>query len=547
MDLIFHLIISYLIGFCYIAEMRLIRFQILVLILLAYTILITHPLRITIGDLGRHFINGKLIVTKLSIPKTNLFTYTNQNFPFINHHWGFGVIAYLISQNYGFVTLQILFIILSLATFLIFFDIARRYANFYLAVLLSILILPLLGSRPDTRPEIFSNLFSGIFFWILLNYRQGRTPAKFLLLLPIIQILWINIHIYFFLGLVITTAFTFESFINYRKRGGPTVNDFRNLSLTLLVSFLVAFINPAGASGVFYPLAIFNNYGFKIGENTSALDPQNILGLIPDTYFISVAIIFLVSSILAHLQLRRSHQPIPVAILLISFLIAGLGATAIRNFALFGYFMLAIIAINAQTLISDHLQKKQINQWIPMTLIGLLILMVIYYVSFGLKGKIYLGFGLEQNEEKAGKFFIENKIAGPIFNDFDIGGYLVYFLYPKYQLFIDNRPEAVPAAFFQNTYIPILEDEQKWQAALSKYQFNTIFFYRLNRTEPALKFMVNRINDPEWSVVFVDNYTIIFLKNNDLNKTVIAQYQITKNITLIYGSLIKENSHEALF
>lgn len=527
--------------------MKLIRLQILFLILLVYTFLIVHPFRITIGDLGRHLKNGEIIVNSFSVPRTNLFTYTNHDFPFINHHWGFGVVSYLTNKIIGLNGLQIIFILLSLITFLIFFEIAWKYGNFYLASLLSILILPLLASRPDIRPEIFSNLFSGIFLWVLINYQQKKISAKYLLLLPIIQLLWVNLHIYFFLGLVLIATFAFEGFTKFFINRLKTTNYLRNLFLILLALSLVSLINPAGIEGALYPLRIFNNYGFEIGENTSAFTLQNITGFIPDVYFIPTVIIFLMSSIMVCLQLLNSRKPIPIAMFAIGLIMTGLGSMAIRNFTIFGYFMLPIIAINIWTLVSSQTGRIQLARWIPISVAGLLILMIIYHVVFGLRGKLYLGIGLEKNEEKAAQFFLDNKISGSIFNDFDIGGYLVYYLYPKYQLFIDNRPEAVPTAFFKDTYIPILEDNKKWQAALDKYNFNVIFFYRLDRTKPAIEFLINRIKDPEWKVVYVDTYSIVFLRKNDINKEIIQKYQIPSDISLIYASSIKKDSHETVF
>lgn len=518
----------------------------LLVILLIYTILIINPIRLTIGDLGRHLKNGELIMNNLSVPRTNLFTYTNGDYPFINHHWGSGVIFYLINKAIRLSGLHISFILLNLVTFLIFFNIACKYSNFYLAVWLSILILPLLASRPDIRPEIFSNFFSGVFFWILINYQRGKIKAKYLICLPLISFVWVNLHIYFFIGLTIITAFCLEAFIRLFEKK-VKFSSIKNLLLVLITSFVASLVNPFGIAGALYPLKIFSNYGYEVGENTSALTWQNVTSLTPDIYFLSAMIVFLLSSVVVCIQSIKFRKPIPVALLTIGSVVTSLSLMSVRNFAIFGYFMLAIIAINVWTLISYQSKKTPLKGWVLPSLGFVTIVLVVYYVFFGLKGKILFNIGLKTEEEKSAEFFIENRIKGPIFNDFDIGGYLVYYLYPKYQLFIDNRPEAVPASFFRDIYIPVLENDKKWQEASEKYHFNAIFFYRLDRTEPAIKFLLNRIKDPEWAVVFVDNYTIIFLRENDVNKEIIKKYKIPKDATLIYGSLIKSVTHEAIF
>lgn len=50
-------------------------------------------------DLGRHLTLGKIIWEKKYVPSTNLFSYTNPDFPFINHHWGSEVIFYMLSSD----------------------------------------------------------------------------------------------------------------------------------------------------------------------------------------------------------------------------------------------------------------------------------------------------------------------------------------------------------------------------------------------------------------------------------------------------------------
>lgn len=512
-------------------------------ILFSYVILISVPIHIVVGDLGRHIKNGEIIVNTFSIPKTNLFTYTNTNFPFINHHWGTGVIFYLINNAVGLTVLHIFMIFISLLTFFLFFDIAWKYSNFYLASLISILILPLLASRPDLRPEMFSNFFSGIFFWILFNYKMGKIGPKYLFLLPFIQFLWVNLHIYFFLGLMILTAFNIEAFIQHIKKR-PFLSYVKNFFfITLCTSFITTLLNPSGIDGTLYPLRIFNNYGYNIDENTSVL--QDLLRFTSHVSFFPTVIMFLLSSLLVIIQSIKYRKPIHIAPLLIGLVITSLSLMSIRNFAILGYFLLPIISLNIITLFL--FQSQPLKKRFLFSLKIMLVLLVSYHLIFVLKGKISLNINVAAGEEKAGQFYVQNNIQGPVFNNFNIGGYLVSYLYPKQLIFIDNRPEAVPASFFKDVYLPILEQDRKWQEALEKYKFNVIFFDRLDRTKPTLNFLLSRIKDPEWEIVFVNTQSIIFLKKNEVNNKMIDNYKISKDAILIYASSIEEVSHKAIF
>lgn len=52
-------------------------------------------------DLGRHLKLGEIIVSSREVPKTNLFSYTFPNFPFINHHFLFEILIFLGQQVVG--------------------------------------------------------------------------------------------------------------------------------------------------------------------------------------------------------------------------------------------------------------------------------------------------------------------------------------------------------------------------------------------------------------------------------------------------------------
>ena len=110
------------------------------------------------------------------------------------------------------------------------------------------------------------------------------------------------------------------------------------------------------------------------------------------------------------------------------------------------------------------------------------------------------------------KFFEENKLKGPIFNNYDDGGYLIYGLYPKEKVFVDNRPEAYSTEFFSEDYIAIQEVDELWQKELAEYNFNVIYFYRNDLTPWGQKFLETRAKDPKWELVYSDDFFLIFTR-----------------------------------
>src|SRR3989344_258512 len=71
----------------------------------------------TIGqDIGRHLKVGEIIWQTKEVPKTNLFSFTEPDFPFINHHWLSEVIFFGIFNWFGFTGLILLKVFLVLTT-----------------------------------------------------------------------------------------------------------------------------------------------------------------------------------------------------------------------------------------------------------------------------------------------------------------------------------------------------------------------------------------------------------------------------------------------
>ena len=193
-------------------------------------------------DLGRHIELGEIISKTLQIPKTNLFSYTNPDFPFINTHWLFEVITYWFSQTIGLQP----FLILKVIIFLISVWLIIKDIKSPLLLPIGFIFLHVLRERLELRPEIFSFLFTALTYYIL------EKKQKLIWILPIIQLLWINTHIYFFIGLFLQIVFL----IYYRKK---------ILVLIFITSILVSLINPNGLTGFLYPLEVTKNYGKNNG------------------------------------------------------------------------------------------------------------------------------------------------------------------------------------------------------------------------------------------------------------------------------------------
>ncbi|MDP2926824.1 MAG: hypothetical protein Q8N65_01660 [bacterium] len=506
------------------------------LLLSWYGLFLIHRIDLAAADLGRHLKNGQILVENFSLDspvlKTNFYSYTEPDYPTINHHWLSGVIFFLVFRSAGFVGLHLFFIGLSFLAFWLFFRVARKETNLGLAVILSLLIIPLIAERIELRPEVFSYVFAGFFLNLLWSWRQGFLSWRWLLLLPLIEVFWVNLHLYFILGPVLVGVFLLESLLISARR-----RYFLKLSSLFLLVVLSTLINPFGIEGASAPFNIFQNYGYRLLENQSVWFLEKLGFIInPNFLLFKIVLLVLVLSFLAVLKIAPRKISLVNLCFALGFGLAGF--LAIRNFTIFGLFSLPLIAANLKVIKEGNFFPERVRlDFLSLSFRSLLIVLgstMVVLLIFNHSSRISvpprLGLGVLAGNSSAADFFREQDLKGPIFNNYDIGGYLIFYLFPRERVFVDNRPEAYSLDFFQKKYIPFQEDENEWRRGEEKYGFNAIFFSHRDATPWGQEFLVKRIKDPSWAVVYFDSYGIVFLKVNELNRNVIGQYEIPKEV-----------------
>jgi len=522
-----------------------------------------HPLTAITQDLGRHIKTGEIIVQTHHVPKINLFSYTYPNFPFINTHWLSEVIFYVIFQLTGFHGLLVFTTLITLVAFgIVFISVKRQalsvklehYSHFpYALTITSLLYFSVLLERTDVRPEIFSFLFVSIFISILYKYREKYT--HFIFILPILELLWVNIHIYFVIGEILIGLFLADKLFTLVKNKNQEakktlIRDSCFLIPVFFLTFLTTFLNPNGIQGALYPFTVFNNYGYTIQEN------QNIFFLLQFGSSITITF-FIITAFLLFFLLLINIKKSRVIDWLLALVFTYLAASAIRNFVLFVFvtfvpFVYSLISIlhslDLRRSIADDRRYFSIRgnllsirgNLLKISLFFLLMLVIIWE-GYAFINKHGFGWSVPSGAQPAADFFLQNHLKEPIFNNFDIGSYLDYRFYPQEKVFVDGRPEAYPASFFQQAYIPMQHDTQIFlqqgiKDALRlpsyqerKYQFNTIFFAHTDQTPWATHFIHQIMNNTDWKPVYLDSSVVILLKNNEQNKTLIKKFAMDRD------------------
>jgi len=500
-------------------EIKVFQIIVLVLLMIWYGLFFVQKVDLTTADLGRHLKNGELVLQgNFEVLKTNFYSYTEPNFQTVNHHWGSGVIFYFIWKLFGFTGLSFFYFIVSLIIFYLFFRIAQKESNFKITLLVSLLLIPLIADRREIRPEIFSYL--GIIFYLLIfeQFIKIKKLNLVLGLLFIYQIFWSNSHIYAFIGPVIVGLYILNNLI--RKK----YQNIRQLLTYELLAILSLILTPFGLTGFIKSLFIMHQYGYRLAENmslwfminwTQGKDWIYIYGLV----LIISSIIYILFSVIKNKK---------ISVLEILVIMTGVGAFIMnRNLPLFAIFTVLYLS----KVVNKNITKVKTYYLVMI----IFVLTIVFGAKFNLVNANN-GFGLQDNIEKSAIFYKSQKLAGPIFNNYDDGGYLIYELFPQEKVFVDNRPEAYTKEFFDKVYNPALADENKWQEIDEKYNFSTIYFYRHDMTDNAQAFLLRRIQDQNWVPVYVDDWMLMLLKDTELNADLINKFALPKEIFSMGGN-----------
>ena len=215
--------------------------------------------RVEYNDIWFLLNHGKYVLNN-GFPSIEPFT-IHQNFSFVMQQWLSSVIFYLsysLLGKYGLLLLTLLvtgyIIFISYKLCMLLSD--NRYS---LSVLISTIVTTLLAASFITsRPHIFTFAIIITEIYLLEKYIKEE-DKRYIYPLPLLSLLEINLHAsMFFMQFAFILPYLIDSFkykIGPLKSSGYTK---KPLFITVILMFLVGFINPYGINAITY---IFSSYG----------------------------------------------------------------------------------------------------------------------------------------------------------------------------------------------------------------------------------------------------------------------------------------------
>jgi hypothetical protein len=475
---------------------------------------------------GWHLRNGQLILATHTITRADPFSSTMQGRPWYAWEWLYDAKMAAIYNWTGLNGVVFVSALIIAATLALTFKLTlKRGAN--LCVTLGFLLLTIGASSIHffARPHIVGWLFTVLWFYILDSSAVSPVGGRRLFWLPVLMLLWANVHGGFLIGFVLLAFYAADSAIQYvtSKNLGQrevAVKRLRRLGLVSALAALASLVNPFGYNLYIHIYQYLSNR-FLMDHIDEFLSP-NFHGIAQQCF---IALLLLTLLVLA---LART-KPRPAELLIILFAISS-GLYAARNLPISSLLLTLVVAPLAGRRLTG---EEDVPAWCPRSslrivsyarsLVSRMAAMetrlrrhawpvVVVLLGLGicanggrLAGKqiVSANFSSQRFPVQACDFIAQRGIPGPIFSPDSWGGYLIYRLYPQGKVVVDDRHDLYGEEFLKR-YLKVVHVEPGWEDILKKEGVQRIL-------APARSSLAGTLDGrPDWSVEYRDDVAVLF-------------------------------------
>jgi len=429
---------------------------------------------------------GQDILRTHSVPSVDTYSFTRAGAPYFYPSWLAAVIFWKVYIIGGIALTFLLRVALVAITYgVLFFLLRESGAGVFLAALLT-LLAGLAGSSNWTfRPQLFA--YPLFIFTLLILIRNERGRSQCLWFLPLIALLWVNLHGSYLLLFILGGL----SFIFTRK---PR----RVLATVLILSAFAILINPHGWTALSYVKDMLVSSSVQLDVEWS---PPVNLGWQMNLFYLGL----LSFAALAAISVRR------LTMLEIAwFLVFGWLALSGIRYVIWFLFILAFetaLILSAWEERVPHLSLQTENRNINIAIAAMLFLIPLAMLP-GVRS-LWWSNSPEVYDRatpiQATEWLKSHpELAGEMFSDFSFSSYLIFAL-PSRPVWIDTRFELYPVEQWQE-YISIRQAEPGWDSTLENYKINLLVLSSVG--EPALIRAIQ--GSDQWCPQYRDEDAIIF-------------------------------------
>jgi len=450
-----------------------------------------------------HLRTGEIIVENLSVPTADPFSFTKEGAHWVAHEWLSEVVIYGAVSAGGYGLALVLFASVALGALLLTYRTSLTLGASRNAAMLFFLWAGVMTFRYWTvRPQVFTWLLFAAFIAICLEHKSGR--ANRLWLLPVITVVWANLHLGVMFGLAVVGVYalsqTLERYIWKQQL------DLKPIYLTLVACVVAMLFNPNPLELLLYPLQYIEPGNTNVELIAEWQSPD-----FHDVAFLPFALALL-SLVAMGVFGRRRDLFLPLLVLVFGFLTL----QSVRNQPLFAIVFLLVASQRASELwgwASATVQqaKPRPHSAINWVLVGVFTLLIAAFVAGSptqqLRAEPRLDHGSVKYPEAGAHFLRDNYPGARMLNDYDWGGYLINELYPR-KVFIDGRSDFYGAKLM-NEFLTLSTVAPGWEEILEEHDIEVVL---IKQGSP----LSHRLDaEPEsWVRVFTGEYEAVFARTD---------------------------------
>jgi len=496
----------------------------------------------TVGDpdLGWHLATGRWVAQHHRVFSADVFSYTVPGAPAI-YPAGGGLMLYWVYLLGGYTLLSWLSAAACLSTVAL---LLRRGSVVTAAI--AIVAVPFIAFRSVPRAELFAVvLFAAYVSLLWENHQTGRAR---LWLLPVLMLVWVNVHLSFFSGLGLLVAFAGVEILELPFAGERRRNAIDRLKRELpwfAATAAVTLANPWGWK--YYPALVdytrtvsklYINEWAPLNWNWTNLLTSFSLRNTSDLFHV-LFLITLLGFVAAVLQLR-----VGAAVLLI-----GAAYEASKHLRLVALASCIIVVVAGSVLLSamQEIRSRLPNPRARSVLAATAVVafaalavvrsvdLITNYHYLAERNLSTFGAGLSGWFPRGGAEFIQaQNLPGEVLDTFNEGGYILWTLGPERRDYIDGRGVPFGPAFAEHggELLSTPLDSPMWQKEADKYGINTIIF-PLTLDEISLDRLKSDCNSEQWRPVYLDENSIVLLRRTPHNEALIKHLEVDCNTATV--------------
>lgn len=473
-------------------------------------------------DTGYHIRAGEYIIRTLSVPKFDIFSFHTPAIPWTAHEWLSEVIMAVIHGMFGLTGIVAFFAFLLALTAYLLFNMLKSYqTDMLFSTVIGMLVFTSSQIHWLARPHVFSFLLMITCQYLLESWRCDRVNRLYLL--PAIMLLWVNLHGGFLGGFLLMGSYLIGKLASLLSmpvaEWGARSRELKQLAVTILACLAACLFNPQGYHILLFPFKLVSNK-FIMDHISEFLSPD-FHQWMPFKYLLLLLIaIFAVS--------KKSIEATELVLILIFTNMALYSSRYIPLFALVTAPILARRADEIGGLIGVRLagffRKRSENiAGIHAHTTGYLwpATAVIVVAAATYTGRFPHRFDERIKAVAAGEFLMKERITGNMFNDDEIGDYLIYRGYPSYKVFIDGRSDMYGSDILKK-YYKVINFEPGWEAILDQYRISWIIFDSDSKLSRYL------LKDSNWALIYSDRVASIFVEKLPRYRELIEKHRTVK-------------------